>query len=130
MHTRADSPNAPLHDLSIIEAAAAIRTGAITASDYAAALLERAHRFADLRAFITLDHEAILEAARQADVDRQAGKALGPLHGVPIAIKDSFNTRDMPTSIGTKVLARHRPAADATVRSEERRVGKECRSRW
>jgi mandelamide amidase len=105
------------------EAAAAIRSGAITASDYAAALLQRAHALADLRAFITLDEAAILSAARQADLDRKAGKKLGPLHGVPIAIKDSFNTRDMPTSLGTKVLAAHRPSQDASVVQSMRDAG-------
>jgi mandelamide amidase len=123
MSKSANSPKPDFHELSIFQAAAAIRTGAITASDYAAALLERAHELAELRAFITLDDEAVLEAARQADLDRQAGKALGPLHGVPIAIKDSFNTRDMPTSIGTRVLAGHRPAADATVVQAMRDAG-------
>jgi len=112
-----------LHDLSITSAAAAIRTGSISASEYAGALLKRARELADLRAFITLDEDAVLEAARQADLDQKAGKALGPLHGVPIAIKDSFNTRDMPTSIGTKLLAAHRPAEDAAVVRSMREAG-------
>ena len=123
MHTPTDSLNPSLHDLSITHAAAAIRTGALSASDYAAALLKRAHSLADLRAFITLDEDAILEAARQADLERRAGKELGPLHGVPVAIKDSFNTRDMPTSIGTKVLATHRPSEDAAVVKLMREAG-------
>lgn len=121
MPTPTDSSS--LHELSITAAATAIRTGSISASAYATALLKRAHALAGLRAFITLDENAILEAARQADLDRKAGKDLGPLHGVPIAIKDSFNTRDMPTSIGTKVLAPHRPSEDASVVKSMREAG-------
>jgi mandelamide amidase len=123
MPTSTDSSTSALHELSITSAAAAIRTGSISASAYASALLARASTLADLRAFITLDEDAILAAARQADLDRRAGKELGPLHGVPIAIKDSFNTRDMPTSMGTKVLASYRPAEDASVVQSMREAG-------
>lgn len=123
MQTTTDSLNASLHELSITDAAAAIRTGYVTASDYAAALLKRAYALSDLRAFVTLDEHTILEAARQADLERQAGKELGPLHGVPVAIKDSFNTRDMPTSFGTKVLATHQPSEDAAVVKLMREAG-------
>ncbi|MES2185248.1 MAG: amidase family protein [Pseudomonadota bacterium] len=112
-----------LHELSITAAAAAIRTGSLSASDYAAALLKRAGALAGLRAFITLDEGAVLEAARQADLDRKAGKPMGPLHGVPIAIKDSFNTRDMPTSMGTRLLASHQPLEDASVVQSLRAAG-------
>lgn len=115
MRTPTYSLNSSLHEWSLIDAAAAIGAGSISSSDYVAALLERARALADLRAFITLDEGAILDAAREADLQRREGKGLGPLHGVPVAIKDSFNTRDMPTSIGTKVLAAHRPKEDAAV---------------
>lgn len=123
MQTATDNLSSSLHELSITEAATAIRTGAISASEYAAALLKRAYALADLHAFVTLDENTVLEAARQADLERRAGKDLGPLHGVPVAIKDSFNTRDMPTSYGTKVLARHRPPEDATVVKSMRDAG-------
>jgi mandelamide amidase len=123
MRTPSGSLNSPLHDLSFAEAAAAIRTGSLSASEYAAALLKRAHALEDLHAFITLDDDTILEAATQADLDRKAGKPLGPLHGVPVAIKDSFNTRDMSTSFGTKVLAKHQPSQDASVVKSMRDAG-------
>jgi len=122
MHTSSATASA-LHELSISEAATAIRTGAISASEYAASLLKRASALSDLRAFITLDEDVILEAARQADLERKAGKPLGPLHGVPVAIKDSFNTRDTPTSFGTRVLASHQPREDASVVKAIREAG-------
>jgi Asp-tRNA(Asn)/Glu-tRNA(Gln) amidotransferase A subunit family amidase len=113
----------PLHELSLADAARAIKTGSVSASNYAAALLDRARKHADLKAFITLDEEAVLEAARTADLERKSGKALGPLHGVPIAIKDSFNTHDLPTSMGTRVLAGFRPQQDAAVVKAMRDAG-------
>ncbi len=88
-----------LHLLSATEAAARIRDGSITAVAYAAALLHRCRDNADLKAFITLDENSILEKARIADLDRTSNKPMGPLHGVPIAIKDSINTRDIATSV-------------------------------
>lgn len=115
MQTLANSTSSSLHELSITAAAAAIRSRQISSTDYATALLERAHDLADLRAFITLDDDLILEAAKRADLKQAAGEQLGPLHGVPIAIKDSMNTRDMPTSIGTKILGSNRPSEDAAV---------------
>lgn len=110
-----NSLTSSLHELSISAAADAIRSGWISSTDYATALLKRANDLADLRAFITLDETTILDAAKQADLKQRAGERLGPLHGVPIAIKDSMNTRDMPTSLGTKVLHGYQPPEDAAV---------------
>lgn len=104
-----------LHLLSATEAASAIRDGSVTALAYATALLHRCRQNTDLKAFITLDENAVLEQARLADLDRTSNKPMGPLHGVPIAIKDSINTRDFPTSVGTKVLAGFRPQHDADI---------------
>ena len=104
-----------LHDLGVVEAAAAIRTGDITAEQLCAALLSRAEAHAALNAFCTLDANQVLETAREADRARGAGKRLPPLHGVPIALKDNINTRMLPTAAGTPALRRHRPAHNAPV---------------
>ena len=64
MQTPTDPMNSSLHELSITDAAAAIRTGSLTASDYAATLLKRAYALSDLRAFVTLDEDTILEKPR------------------------------------------------------------------
>jgi indoleacetamide hydrolase len=109
-----NSSNEP-HNLSVAGAAALIRDGSLSAVDYVSALLRRCRGRADLNAFIRLDEESILEAARASDLHRKSNKPMGPLHGVPIAIKDSMQIRGIPTSAGTKVLADFRPEHDAAV---------------
>jgi Asp-tRNA(Asn)/Glu-tRNA(Gln) amidotransferase A subunit family amidase len=99
--------------LSAVEAIALMRDGEITAESYATALLRRCEAGASLNAFITLRPELVLEAARDCDVMRRAGKPVGPLHGLPIPVKDSVNTRQLPTTGGTPALRHFQPAADA-----------------
>ncbi len=101
-------------ELSATAAVAAMRAGEMTASDYAEALLARCVGGAALNAFITLDHEAVRAAARAADAHRAAGGALGPLHGLPIPVKDSVNTAGIETTVGTRALRGWIPARDAT----------------
>src|ERR1700730_11086747 len=96
-----------LHELGVLEAAAAISSGDITAEALAAALLQRAQAFSSLNAFVTLDADQIMVAARASDKQRQSGQKLGPLHGVPIALKDNINTTTMPTTAGTPGLRAH-----------------------
>ena len=112
-----------LLELTVTAAAMAIRDGSLTAQDYAAALLSHSRTQAHLHSFITLQPEMVLEAAAKADRQRKAGEAMGPLHGVPIGIKDSMSTSDLPTSIGTQVLAGFRPAKDAAVVAALRNAG-------
>ena len=92
-----------------------MRSGDLLAEDYARALLDRAEAHASLNAFITLDRERVLEAARECDKRRAAGERLGRLHGLPIPVKDSVNTRGYPTTNGTRALRDFRPKADAGV---------------
>lgn len=104
-----------LAELHAHEAVAAMRCGDLAAEPYAAALLRRCAAARSLNAFITLEPERVLEAARDCDRRRQSGAALGPLHGLPIAIKDSINTRDYPTTSGTSALRHFKPSEDAAV---------------
>jgi mandelamide amidase len=104
-----------LAELGAAEAAAAIRVGDISAQALADALLDRCTRAASLNAFISLDPDAVRAAARSADQQRQRGERLGPLHGVPIALKDNFDTADLTTTAGTPALAAHRPTRNAAV---------------
>jgi aspartyl-tRNA(Asn)/glutamyl-tRNA(Gln) amidotransferase subunit A len=67
-----------------------------------------------LRAFITVCAEAALESARAAEADLMAGRAVGPLHGVPWAPKDLYSTKGVRTTGGSTILADSVPAADAT----------------
>ncbi len=76
-----------------------------------------------LRAFITVMREGALEAARAAEARVLAGDRLGPLHGVPIGLKDLYDTKDAPTTGGSKILAGRRPAEDATVVARLRGAG-------
>jgi mandelamide amidase len=101
--------------LSATEAVAAMRSGELRCEDYARALLDRARQLARLNAFRTLDADRLLEAAAAADRRRAAGERLGRLHGLPIPVKDSVNTRDLPTSNGTRALEDFQPRQDAAI---------------
>lgn len=107
------SMSRPLTDLSATEAIAAMQRGDMTAEAYATALLERCAAGRHLNAFITLQPDRVLEAARNADSKRASGATPGPLHGLPIPVKDSVNTRDYPTTGGTLALRDFVPAEDA-----------------
>ncbi len=109
--------------LTAIDAVAAMRDGRFTALAYANALLARCADGADLNAFITLDPDAVRAAARAADARQQAGETLGPLHGLPVPIKDSINTIDLPTTAGTTGLRNFRPIADAGIVTRLRAAG-------
>jgi mandelamide amidase len=98
--------------LGLAEAAAAIRSGEFSSEEYATALLQQARALADLNAFITIDEDAVLAAAKNADKARSAGSA-APLLGVPLGVKDSYLTAGMPTSLGLDRLAHFIPREDA-----------------
>jgi aspartyl-tRNA(Asn)/glutamyl-tRNA(Gln) amidotransferase subunit A len=69
----------------------------------------------DVHAFLHVADEAALSTAAEVDARRAAGEPLGPLAGVPIAIKDVLATQDMPTTAGSRILEGWRPPYDATV---------------
>ena len=110
-------------NLSAVDAVAAMSTGALTAERYAGALLERCARLKALNAFITLDPSLVLEQARDADRRRAGGEAPGPLHGLPIPVKDSLNTAQYATTGGTPALKGFRPPADAPLVATLRAAG-------
>src|ERR1700722_20793906 len=102
-------------ELSATAAVEAMQRGDIKAEDYARALLDRARELSHLNAFRTLNPEMVLEAARTADKRRASGAKLGLLHGLPLPVKDSVNTKDLPTSNGTRVLQHFKPEKDAAL---------------
>jgi mandelamide amidase len=104
-----------LHDLGVAEAAKAIRAGEITAEALADALLARAAAQASLNAFITLEPDKVRAAAREADRKRAAGTSTGPLHGVPLALKDNLDTAEYATTGGTPGLKGNRPKRNAVI---------------
>ncbi len=100
--------------LSITEAAAHIREGRITAAELVSDCLKRIDEVdAEVQAWTFLDRDHALWQAESLDGHRKAGKALGPLHGVPVGIKDIFDTGDMPTEFGSKLWAGRTPRSDA-----------------
>jgi len=105
-----------LNWLSASDAARALREGAIGSEQLTEACLARVREAEpQVQAWTFLDPEHALTQARARDADRSAGRAIGPLHGVPIGIKDIFDTGDMPTEDGTVLHAGRTPAHDATV---------------
>src|SRR6266850_778588 len=96
--------------LSARDATREIAAGRLSAEALVSACLERiAAREPVVRAWHYLDREAALAAARQRDAEAPSG----PLHGIPIAVKDLIDTVDMPTGYGSVIYEGHRPAADA-----------------
>jgi Asp-tRNA(Asn)/Glu-tRNA(Gln) amidotransferase A subunit family amidase len=113
-----------LHTLSCAEAAAAIREGRITSAELVEDCLGRiAAVEPKVRAWAFLDPDHAREQADTADQYRKQGKASGPLHGVPIGIKDIFDTADMPTELGSPVWAGRTPRRDAAVVARLRAAG-------
>jgi Asp-tRNA(Asn)/Glu-tRNA(Gln) amidotransferase A subunit family amidase len=106
---------AHLHLLSATDGARAIREGVIDAVQWTEACLAQVRAIdANVEAWAFLDPECALEQARTRDKDRREGRATGPLHGVPVGVKDIFDTGDMPTEDGTVLHAGRTPAYDAT----------------
>jgi len=113
-----------LTKLTATEMAAAMAAGEISAVELAAAHLDRiAQTDVQVRAFLHVAADGALAAARSVDDRRAAGEPLGPLAGVPLALKDVFTTIDMPTTCGSKILAGWQPPYDATLTSRLRSAG-------
>lgn len=101
--------------MSACDAARAIRAGGLTASALMEACLQRiAAREPELRAWHFIDPDLARERARLADAWQAARLPLGPLHGLPVGIKDVFDTCDMPSEYGSGLLRGRQPQADAS----------------
>ena len=120
-HTPSVTPG-KLHELGLTAAARAIRNGEVSSETYVGKLLERAKERADLNAFITIDEASVLHAARQADRSLRAGRS-APLLGVPLAVKDSYLTEGLTTTLGTSVLADFKPTRDAVAVAHVKHAG-------
>jgi len=102
--------NPKLHELGAAQAAALLARRELKAEDLVRACLERVTaRNDDIHAFVHFDAVSALAQARALD----AGPVRGLLHGLPLGVKDLFDTVDLPTAYGSPVYAHHRPAADA-----------------
>jgi Asp-tRNA(Asn)/Glu-tRNA(Gln) amidotransferase A subunit family amidase len=104
------------NEMTASAAAAAIRSGELTSEQLVQACLDRIAQTEDrIGSWTYLDPLHALDQARTADRRQRNGAALGALHGIPVGIKDIFDTADMPTENGTVLHAGRRPAEDATV---------------
>lgn len=117
------SQDSDLLNLSATAAVKSMRSGELTAERYAAALLAQCRAGESLNAFISLQPDRVLEAARACDLKRRAGAPLGILHGLPIPIKDSINTAEYPTTAGTPALRHFQPREDAPIVHTLRNAG-------
>jgi Asp-tRNA(Asn)/Glu-tRNA(Gln) amidotransferase A subunit family amidase len=114
-------------DLSLLgaaEAASALAEGRISSEELVAACLARIKADEErVQAWAFLDPEYALSQAREADLRRREGKPLGPLHGIPVGVKDIIDTHDMPTADGTVLHAGRTPFDDAAVVTMLRAAG-------
>ncbi|MGH8870314.1 MAG: Asp-tRNA(Asn)/Glu-tRNA(Gln) amidotransferase subunit GatA [Actinomycetes bacterium] len=106
------------------ETAAHIASGEVSAVEVAQAHLDRVSAVdGKIHAFLHLDTEGTLKAARAVDDARARGEGLGPLAGVPLALKDVYTMKDVPTTCGSKILEGWRPPYDSTVVTRLRAAG-------
>jgi Asp-tRNA(Asn)/Glu-tRNA(Gln) amidotransferase A subunit family amidase len=113
-----------LHSLSASEAARLIRDGAISSQELVEACVAQIDQCdPQIEAWAFLDREYAVAQARRADELRLSGRSIGPLHGVPIGIKDIFDTSDMPTENGSVLHAGRTPSRDSAVVASLRAAG-------
>ena len=93
-----------IFSLSVEEMASKIKEGQLTSVEVCEKYIERINKFEkDVKAWAHFDKKILLEKAADADEHRRSGKPVGPLHGIPVALKDIIGTVDMPTECGTPI---------------------------
>ncbi len=120
----ADTEASELTRLTAAETAAAVAAGEVSAVQTTRAHLDRIAAIDEqVHAFLHVDTDGALAAAEAVDARRAAGEPLGPLAGVPIALKDLIATKGLPTTAGSRILEGWRPPYDATVTRRLREAG-------
>ena len=115
---------AELFRMSAAEIAKAVRGGEVSAAEVTDAHLARIEQVDPrVRAFLHVAADQAREAAGAVDRRRADGEPLGPLAGVPLALKDVFTTKDMPTTCGSAILNGWLPPYDATITRRLREAG-------
>ncbi|MFI5375835.1 MAG: indoleacetamide hydrolase [Candidatus Rokuibacteriota bacterium] len=112
-----------LTELSATETAARIRAGTLKSEDLVRALVDVIERKRDLNAFITFDRERAIASAHKADALAARKTFAGPLHGVPIVVKDNIHVAGLPNSAGTPALRDFVPTRNAVVAEKLIRAG-------
>ncbi|MBP6701014.1 MAG: amidase, partial [Halioglobus sp.] len=116
--------NIDLANLSIEQAARALRDRELSPLELTDAYLDRIERLNPrINAYITVTAERAREDARRATEELAAGRARGPLHGIPIAHKDLYETAGIRTTAGSKIHADHIPRTDCMVARKLRDAG-------
>lgn len=111
-------------ELSLLEAAAAMEARSISSTELTRAYLARIDALdAGLRCFITVSREQALADAARADDERRSGGGRGSLHGIPVAVKDLFDTAGVRTTANSRTRADNVPVFDATVVQRLRSAG-------
>jgi amidase len=122
----ADAATLNITSASISDVQAAYATGKLTSAKLTAAYIARINAYnakgPAINAVIMMNPKAMAEA-KAMDAERRAGKVRGPLHGVPIVLKDNYNTFDMQTTAGSQLLKGSIPPDDATVVKKLREAG-------
>ena len=104
-----------LHDLSIAELGSLIAARKLSPVELVEALIQRVEQYdGQTRAFITRTFDLARRQAKEAEAEIAAGRPRGPLHGVPFALKDIYDTRGILTSAHSRVFIDRIPAEDAT----------------
>ncbi|MCB2218535.1 amidase [Desulfofustis glycolicus] len=110
--------------MGAVQAAREIREGRLSSEELVRSCLARIDQLEEtVQAWAFLDPELAVNQAVQADQAKRTGQRLGPLHGVPVGIKDIFDTMDMPTEDGTVLHRGRQPLSDATVVNRLRTAG-------
>lgn len=105
-----------LFELTATEQLAKLETGQVTSTELTQVYLDRIEKIdPKIHAFLHVNAETALAKAREVDQNRAAGKPVGRLAGLPIAVKDLLATKGEPTTCGSKMLENFRPPYDATV---------------
>ena len=112
-----------LTNASAVSLKQSMEEGSISAVELASAYLDRAEKLGRLNVFVHLDREAVLSQAKAVDEARSKKTPLGPLAGLPVAIKDVLCVRDEPTTCGSRMLKNFKPPYDATVVDRLRSAG-------
>jgi aspartyl-tRNA(Asn)/glutamyl-tRNA(Gln) amidotransferase subunit A len=116
-----------LASLTLAEASARIRSGAVTSTDLVKACLARIDVYnPKVNAFITVMRDLALAQAKTLDAEQKAGKLRGPLHGIPIALKDNIDTAGTRTTAASAVFDERVPAEDAEVTRRLAAAGAVC----
>ena len=112
------------YTLTATEAVQAIASGRLSSVDLVKSCLEQiADTDASIKAWAHLDPESALAQAAECDRIRKAGLGTGPLHGLPVGLKDVIDTRDMPTQRGTDIFKDRQPDKDARLVQRLRESG-------